>query len=93
VILIVAYDLHNPGRSYGPIAKLLKTATGGWAHPQGSVWLIDTTSTPTWWRDNLDDVADANDEFFVMRVYKNWAASASFDDDVVDWLKSSSRNW
>lgn len=62
VILIVTYDLHDAGRDYDSVTEVLKSASGGWAHPQGSVWFIDTLDDPARWRDRLKATGDANDE-------------------------------
>jgi hypothetical protein len=92
MILIVAYDLHNPGRDYPKIEAVLKRADGGWAHPQGSVWLLDTSEEPTVWRDRLGGLGDTNDEFLVIQLQHNWA-SRNMDQDVADWLKDPRRRW
>lgn len=93
MVLEVAYDLHNPGRDYTAVKKQLESASGGWAHPQGSVWLIDTLNDPAWWRDQLKDCGDANDEYLVTRVASREWASFNMDSEVAEWLKSSSRRW
>jgi hypothetical protein len=91
VILVASYDLHQPGRDYEDVADLLKTASGGYCHFQGSVWLLDTLKDPAWWRDQLKHRGDANDEYFVSRLQRNWA---NFNDAVaVRWLKHPSRRW
>ncbi len=91
MILIIAYDLHNPDRDYPKVEGAIKTAGGGWAHPQRSVWFVDTTEGPATWRDRLHAAADSNDEFFVAHLQQNWA-SWSMDKPVADWLKSPSRH-
>lgn len=92
MILIVTYDLHNPGRDYEKVAAELKQPDGGWTHPQGSVWLLDTRDGPSSWRDRLARVGDPNDEFLVVRVQHNWA-SRNTDKVVTDWLKDPKRRW
>lgn len=92
MVLIVAYDLHNPGRDYEKIAAVLRKARS-WAHPQGSVWFLDTDIEPATWRDRLGAAGDANDEYFVARMRQHWAGSATMDKDVVTWLKSPDRTW
>lgn len=92
MILIVAYDLHNPGRDYSKIEAALKASDGSWAHPQGSVWLLDTTEDPASWRDRLATLGDSNDEFLVARLQHNWA-SRQMDTNVVAWLKDPNRRW
>lgn len=91
MILLITYDLHNPGQDYDNVIEVIKTAAS-WAHPQGSVWLVDTTRTPAEWRDTLKAAGDPNDEYFVSRLAHNWA-SMGMDKDVVAWLKSPARNW
>lgn len=91
MVLVVTYDLHNPGRDYDKIASTLKTASS-WAHPQGSVWLIDTPLSPSDWVDKLRAAGDPNDEFFISRLSHNWA-SRNMDAEVASWLKSSARTW
>jgi len=90
VILVVTYDLHEPDRDYPAIEKLLKSARS-WAHPQGSVWFVDTDRPPSWWRDHLKQRGDDNDDYFVCRLRQNWATLTG--DAVNEWLKSPARTW
>jgi hypothetical protein len=92
MILSVNYDLHNPGRDYSKIESALKKADGGWAHPQGSLWFIDTSEGCATWRDRLAKLGDTNDEFFVGQLHKHWA-SHNTDKPVNDWLKDGRRRW
>ena len=91
MVLIVTYDLHNPGRDYDAVADVPKAA-GSWAHPQGSVWFIDTFLEPSDVRDRLKDAGDPTDEYFVARMRQHWAAFNT-DSDATDWLKSPNRRW
>ena len=92
MILIISYDLHNPGRDYEAVVKSIQSASGGWAHPQGSVWLVDTLGAPGKWRDRLVSLGDANDEYFVVQM-ERWWASQNMDKDCVAWLKDPRRRW
>jgi hypothetical protein len=60
VILIVTYDLHNPGRDYNAIAAVLESADS-FVHPQGSVWILDTEVEPAMWRDELKKAGDKSE--------------------------------
>ncbi len=91
MVLLVAYDLHNPGRDYDEVVSVIK-AVGMWAHPQGSVWFVDTQQSPSQLRDSLKAAGDPNDEYFVVRLHQNWAAF-KLDGDVAGWLKSNNRSW
>ena len=92
MILEIAYDLHNPGRDYDAVERVIKKA-GSWAHPQGSVWLVDTLTSCSALRDALKAAADPNDEFLVVRLAPRDWASSNMDKDVVAWLKDSARRW
>jgi hypothetical protein len=92
VIHAVTYDLHNPGRYYEPVIARIKTLADSWAHPQGSLWFVDTLLTPEQWVQQLKACGDANDEFFVVQLQYNWW-SVNTDADVVAWLKSPQRRW
>lgn len=91
MILVVTYDLHAPGRDYAAIEAVLKRARS-WAHPQGSVWLLDTNDSPQTWVSALKQAGDVNDEYFVARLSHNWW-SQNMDREVIDWLKSPARSW
>lgn len=66
-------DLHNPKRDYEKVEAVLKAVDGSWAHPQGSLWFLDTLREASWWRDRLKAAMDANDEVFVARLHGSWA--------------------
>lgn len=92
MIYFVTYDLHQAGRDYNAIEKLLKSAST-WCHPMGSVWFIESDATAGDWRDALKKTGDANDEYFVARIAaRNWA-SYNVDAAATTWLKSPARKW
>lgn len=87
-ILLVTYDLKQPGRNYTPVHDYLKR----FANCKGleSVWLLDTTATTEAIRDGLTSLVDANDKIFVVRLQRDWA---SLRYGCADWLNDSARNW
>jgi hypothetical protein len=91
VILLATYDLHKPDRDYDAVVAVLESADS-WAHPQGSVWLLDTAKDPSIWLDALRAAGDKNDEYFVVRLVQNWA-SLNMDAAIVTWLKDPTRRW
>lgn len=93
MVLIINYDLHNPGRDYDSIVKVIESANS-FTHPLGSVWFVDTNGTPAAWRNALSEAGDSNDEYFVARIHQppQWA-SFNLDNEAVAWLKNSARNW
>lgn len=91
MILLVTYDLHDPGRNYPKVEKALKAAHS-YVHPLGSVWLLDSTDKPSIWRDRLKAAGDSTDEFFVVQIREHWASS-QMDKEAAAWLKSGERRW
>jgi hypothetical protein len=93
MINVITYDLHNPGRDYQAVHEYIKRNATSWAHPQDSVWFVDTPATPEAWVRGLMTVTDENDEFFVTRFRSTEWTSIHMDAKVVEWLKSSARSW
>ena len=91
MVLLITYDLHNPGRDYEDVIKAIKKAAS-YVHPQGSVWLIDTAFSPSEWVDKLTAAGDPNDEYLVSRLAHD-VSWRNMDADVSTWLKSPSRSW
>jgi hypothetical protein len=90
MILIVTYDLHNPGRDYAAVKEVLESADY-WYHAQGSVWFLDTLISPAVWRDKLKAAGDSNDSHFVDRMTQNWASFNMANQGA--WLNDLSRRW
>ncbi len=63
-VLIVTYDLVNPGRNYESLLRMIKDY-GSWARLGGSSYLIHTESNPVQVRDSLKQALDSNDKLFV----------------------------
>jgi hypothetical protein len=88
-VLLVTYDLRQPGRNYTPLYKWLKSFN----HCSGleSVWLLDTGWSTTQVRDELMKFVDANDRVFVCRVAMR--AWANANHGCRDWLSAPARTW
>jgi hypothetical protein len=91
MVLEVTYDLHNPGRDYANVIAALKKC-GSWAHPQGSVWLVDTAMSAKQIVDVLVAAGDANDEYLVTQLRHN-VAWRNMNADVEAWLRDPGRTW
>jgi CRISPR/Cas system-associated endoribonuclease Cas2 len=88
-ILLVTYDLKNPGRNYEPLHSLLKQYN--YCKGMESVWLLDTTHTPSQVRERIAQVVDGNDIVFVTKLASQAWASRNFN--CADWLNAANRNW
>lgn len=87
-ILLVTYDLRQPGRDYTPVHDYLKRFT--YCKHLESVWLLDTTHTALSIRDGLRGLVDSNDSVFVVPLQPQWA---SWNYSCADWLNQPYRNW
>ncbi|MGG2399314.1 hypothetical protein ACJRW5_20445 [Pseudomonas sp. SH1-B] len=87
-VYCVTYDLKAPGKDYTPVHDYLKQFA--YCKNLESFWLIDTTKTSAEIRDDLRNLSDSNDVFFVARLQGSWA---SLNYGCGDWLNSKNRNW
>lgn len=88
-VLIVVYELSNPGQNYDEIIRRIK-AYGTWARLGGSEYLIYTNSTPIQVRDNLKAALDTNDKLFVGTCVAP-AAWTGYGAETDEWIKSKVR--
>lgn len=87
-VVLVTYDLMQPGRNYTPVYEYLKKFT--YCKGLESVWLLDTQKSPTSIRDDLTKLVDTNDKLFVVKITRDWA-SRHFSCG--DWLNKSERSF
>lgn len=83
-VLIVSYDLVNPGQNYEKLIQKIKSHTS-WARLGGSAYLILTSNTPVQVRDFLAPSLDANDKLYV-GVAPAPAAWQGLPNDVANWI-------
>lgn len=88
-VLLVGYDLSKPGRDYPKLHAAIERYEH--CHALDSMWFIDTKQGPAEVRDALCKVVDKNDQLYVMRLQRHWAACRT--DPCTEWLKSSARTW
>ncbi|CAN5385867.1 hypothetical protein BH10PSE11_BH10PSE11_30900 [soil metagenome] len=87
-ILLVTYDLKQPGRNYTPVHDYLKRFT--YCKQMESVWLLDTTVNVETVREGVRSAADSNDVVFVTRLQREWS---SWNYGCAAWLNDAARNW
>jgi hypothetical protein len=88
-VMVVTYDLREPGRNYQPLYDAL--AKYKRCHALESSWFIDTPQSPSDVRDALCKTVDSGDQVYVMRLHKHWASCRA--EDCTTWLKDDSRTW
>jgi len=82
MILLVTYDLVNPGKDYSLLYEALKEAPAWW-HYLESTWLIKTNLSPQQWFNKLKPFIDDNDRIFIMEITKNYQG----------WLPRKAWDW
>jgi hypothetical protein len=87
-VLLVTYDLRQPGRNYQPVHAYLQRYTH--CKQMESVWLLDTTTSTATVRDDLIKLVDANDRLFIARLSGDWG---SFNYGCAQWLNQPGRGW
>lgn len=88
-VLIISYDLTNPGQNYEALVKLIK-AHGTWARLGGSAYLIFTEATPVSVRDNLKAALDRNDKLYV-GVAPAPSAWTGMSEEISNWLQENQK--
>lgn len=85
-MILVTYDLKQPGRNYDAVHAYLRAFT----HCKGleSVWLLDTPVSAERIRNDLMEYIDRNDVLFVTPLGHGWAA---YSYSCADWLNQ--RTW
>lgn len=89
MVLMVGYDLNQPGQEYEDLMDAIK-GYGAWWHHLDSTWFIQTDDSPSEVRQHLQKFIDKGDELLVIRVVRNWSATG-FNNSAYDWLKN--RDW
>ena len=87
-VVLVTYDLKQPGRNYQPVYDYLKRFTN--CKGLESVWLLDTNTPTRQIRDDLQRLVDNNDKVFVVKITKEWY---SLNYTCSSWLNEPARNW
>jgi hypothetical protein len=67
VIYLVSYDLKVPGRDYGKLYEVLKSADSWW-HYLESTWMLYSNEDIGAWNGRIRSVLDENDRFIIMDV-------------------------
>lgn len=88
-VLIVTYDLVNPGQNYERLLDEIKAAAS-WAKLGGSSYLIETTESVIAVRDRLQRHLDQNDRLFVGSAPAP-SAWRGLPDDVTNWIMEHQR--
>ncbi len=88
-VLIVSYDLVNPGQNYEQLLALIKSYKS-WARLGGSAYLVLADSLPKEVRDNLMQALDTNDKLYV-GVAPAPAAWIGMPSDVANWIVSNQK--
>lgn len=86
-VLIISYELTNPGRNSEPLIQQIKTL-GGWARLSASTYLVLTENTPVQVRDYLGQTMDKSDKLYVGAAPAP-SAWKGLPDAVGEWIRNS----
>jgi len=89
-VLIISYDLSNPGRDYSVLVARIKEI-GPWARLGGSAYLVASNEQPAQVRDALSPALDSNDKLFVGTCPAP-AAWKGYPDEVSRWIHKHQLN-
>lgn len=81
---LINYDLRKPGRNYDDLYKTLNSYSN--IHPMESFWIIKSSNSTSYIRDELKTKIDSNDKLFVSEL--NGWASFYLTQTEADWLKA-----
>jgi hypothetical protein len=96
MVLSITYDLHNPGQDYRKVHQYIvsQAGPGRYLHAEGSVWFVDSATSPETWQERLSTVTDTNDEVIVARLARNvYWGNAPKRAALKAWFGSSTRTW
>lgn len=85
-VLLVTYDLDEPGKDYKDVIKTIKSHDG-WARLSESCYAIATSKSPQQVFNQLKPYLDDNDNLYVVTLTKPFAGYGP--KDVNDWLENN----
>lgn len=88
-VLMVSYDLFNPGQNYEQLIRRIKNYPS-WAKLGGSAYLISTPNTPEQVRNELRLYLDRNDKLYVGMAPAP-SAWVNMPNDVSNWILANQR--
>ncbi len=85
-LLLITYDLNNPGQNYEDLYNEIKSYKIWWHHLD-STWIIKTEKSASEVRDHLGKHIDLNDELLIVKI-DSWAGKG-FKDRAYKWLHNN----
>ncbi|MFN4364763.1 hypothetical protein [Chryseobacterium hispalense] len=85
-LLLITYDLNNPGQNYEDLYNEIKSYKIWWHHLD-STWIIKTEKSVSQVRDHLGKYIDLNDELLIVKI-DSWAGKG-FKDRAYEWLHNN----
>jgi len=83
MILLISYDLNQPGQNYSGLYREIKKADTWWHHLD-STWIISTNQSPERWTERLMKHLDGDDSLFVVEICNNF--QGWLPEDAWKWL-------
>lgn len=88
-VLIIAYDLFEPGKNFEPLLRKIK-GYASWARLGGSAYLVCTEENPIAVRDDLRQVLHVSDKLYVgvVRAPAGWVGMS---EEVSKWIQANQK--
>lgn len=81
-VLLITYDLNQPGQKYDALYEKIKSL-GPWWHYLDSTWLVSTTSTPDQACERIRSTLDNGDHVLILNITgdtsQGWLPQAAWD--------------
>ena len=84
-ILLITYDLVNPGKNYGAVIKAINSSAISGIKIATSTYLLKTSLNTTSLRDLISRSMDVNDKLYITAV-TNAAAWRGLDENISKWI-------
>ncbi len=82
-VLIITYDLNDPGQNYHDVLDFIKSYP--WAKLSESSYAIETNKSPNTIFNRISKFLDKNDTLYVITLRVPWNGQGS--KKVIDWLR------
>ena len=79
MVLMITYDLSEPGQKYDEIKEVINANSSAWCKYFTTTWLVKTSLSPNQMVAQLKAVIDSNDSLLVIEVVNNYQGLLTAD--------------
>jgi len=86
MVILISYELRQPGRDYSNLYKAIEGISGIWSHPLTSHWMVQTALSPQQVWEHLAPHIDKNDSMLVTRISNSPSYSGWLAQTIWNWM-------